>query len=98
VQLLLRLVRAVTLGSESRRTHDHILLSFETPQSGEPGPRIYIPQEQAGPVIPPDTGLPFRRFLRLASTPVVVLVFGRIKSDAFCAYSLPLEHVYLAVG
>jgi hypothetical protein len=28
------------------------------PQPGGPGPRIYIPQEQGGPVLPPDTGLP----------------------------------------
>jgi hypothetical protein len=27
------------------------------PQPGGPGPRIYIPQEQGGPVIPPGTGL-----------------------------------------
>jgi hypothetical protein len=36
------------------------------PQPGGPGPRIYIPQEQYGPVIPPGTGFPFRRLLRLA--------------------------------
>jgi hypothetical protein len=29
------------------------------PQPGGPGPRIYIPQEQGGPVISPDTGFPF---------------------------------------
>jgi hypothetical protein len=34
------------------------------PQPG--GNRIYIPQEEDGPVIPPGTGFPFRRFLRLA--------------------------------
>jgi hypothetical protein len=28
---------------------------------GGPAPRIDIPQEQAGPVIPPGTGFPFRR-------------------------------------
>jgi hypothetical protein len=40
---------------------DHILLSHLTlPQPGGPGSRIYIPQEQGGPVISPDTGLPFR--------------------------------------
>jgi hypothetical protein len=33
-------------------------------QPGGPGPRIYIPQ--GGPVIPPGTGFPFRRLLRLA--------------------------------
>jgi hypothetical protein len=36
------------------------------PQPGGPGPRIYIPQEQGGPVIPLGTGFPFRRLLRLA--------------------------------
>jgi hypothetical protein len=36
------------------------------PQPGGPGPRIYIPQEHDGPVIPPSTGFPFRRLLRLA--------------------------------
>jgi hypothetical protein len=35
------------------------------PQRGGPGPRVYIPQEQDGPVIPPGTEFPFRRLLRL---------------------------------
>jgi hypothetical protein len=35
-------------------------------QPGQPGPRVYIPQEQGGPVIPSGTGFPFRRLLRLA--------------------------------
>jgi hypothetical protein len=30
------------------------------------GPRIYIPQEQGGPIIPPGTRFSFRRLLRLA--------------------------------
>jgi hypothetical protein len=73
VQLLLDLARAVTLGSKSRRTHDHILLShLRPPQPGGPGSRIYIPQEQGGPVIPPSTGFPFCRLLRLAGTTVEV--------------------------
>jgi hypothetical protein len=48
VQLLLGLARAVTLGSKSRRTHDHILQSH-----------LRLPQEQGDPVIPPGTGFPF---------------------------------------
>jgi hypothetical protein len=36
------------------------------PQPGGPGPRIYIPEEQGGPLIPTGTGFPFRRLLRLA--------------------------------
>jgi hypothetical protein len=67
VQLLLGLARAVTLGSKSRRTRDHILLShLRLSQPGGPGSRIYIPREQGGPVIPPGTGFTFRRLLRLA--------------------------------
>jgi hypothetical protein len=61
LQLLLVLASAIILRSESRGTRDQILL----PQPGGPGPRIYIPQEQGGPVIPPGTGFPFRRILRL---------------------------------
>jgi hypothetical protein len=43
------------------------------PQSGGPGPRIYIPQEQDGPVIPPGTGfegkaLHIRSHIRLTLT------------------------------
>jgi hypothetical protein len=39
--------------SKFRRTHGHILLShLRLSQPGGPGPRIYIPQEQGGPVIP----------------------------------------------
>jgi hypothetical protein len=60
VQLLLALARAVTLGSKSHRTHGHILLShLRLLQPGGPGPRIYIPQEQGGPVISSGTGFPF---------------------------------------
>jgi hypothetical protein len=66
--LLLVLASAVPLGSESRGTQDHILLSqfLRLPQPGEPGPHIYISQKQGGPDIPPGTGFPFRRLLRLA--------------------------------
>jgi hypothetical protein len=57
----------VILGPKSRRTHDHSLRShLKFPQPGGPGSRIYISQEQGGPVIPPGTGFPFCRLLRLA--------------------------------
>jgi hypothetical protein len=36
------------------------------PKLWGPGPRIYIPQEQRGPVIPPGIWFPFHRLLRLA--------------------------------
>jgi hypothetical protein len=39
-------------------------LRFETPPTWRARCRIYIPQEQGGPVIPPGTGFPFRRLLR----------------------------------
>jgi hypothetical protein len=35
------------------------------PQPGGPGSRLYIPQEQGGPIIPPGTGFPFRILPRL---------------------------------
>jgi hypothetical protein len=58
---------AVTHSLESRRSNNHILLSHQRlPQHEGPVPRIYIPQEQGGPDIPPVTGFPFRRPLRLA--------------------------------
>jgi hypothetical protein len=47
----------ITQWSGSLRTRNHILLSpLRLPQPGGPGPRIYFPQEQGGPVIPPGTG------------------------------------------
>jgi hypothetical protein len=68
LQLLLVLASAVILGFESRGTHDHILLSQirDFPKPAGPGLRIYIPQELGAPLIPPGTGFPFRRLLRLA--------------------------------
>jgi hypothetical protein len=52
---------------KSCKTSNHTLLShLRLPQPGGPGSSIYIPQEQGGPVIPPGTGFPLRRLLRLA--------------------------------
>jgi hypothetical protein len=36
------------------------------PEPGGPGPRIYIPQEQSGPIMTTGNGFPFRRLVRLA--------------------------------
>jgi hypothetical protein len=47
----------VTQWSESHRTRNHILSHLRLRQPGGPGSRIYITQEQGGPVIPPGTGL-----------------------------------------
>jgi hypothetical protein len=41
-------------------------LRVETPPTWRTRSRIYIPQEQGGPVIPPGTVFPFHRLLRLA--------------------------------
>jgi hypothetical protein len=64
---------AATLWSDSRRTHNYILLShFCLSNPGGPGPHIYIYiyiyilQEWGGPVIHPGIGVPFCRFLRFA--------------------------------
>jgi hypothetical protein len=57
----------ITQLSESLRTRNHTLLShLRLPQPGGPGSRIYIPQEQGGPVIPPGTEFSLRRLLWLA--------------------------------
>jgi hypothetical protein len=66
LQLLLALARAVILEYESRETHDHNLLPQirYSPQPGGAGPRIYISQEQGGPVIPQE----LRSFSSLPTT------------------------------
>jgi hypothetical protein len=75
VLLLLGLAKAATLGSKSRRTFVGLILLSHLwlPQRRGPGPRIYLPQEHGGPVIPTVTGLPFVAFLRLAGLPAVEL-------------------------
>jgi hypothetical protein len=66
----------ITQWSESRRTRNHTLLShLRLPQPGGPGSRIYIPQEQGGPVIPPDTGFPLRLFYDSQGYGEVILTF-----------------------
>jgi hypothetical protein len=61
LQLLLVLASAVNLGSESRGTRDHILLSQirHSPNLEGQVPVFYIPQEQGGPVIPQELGSHF---------------------------------------
>jgi hypothetical protein len=57
----------ITQWYESRRTRNHTLLSYlRLPQPGGPVSRIYIPQEEGGPVIRPGAGFPLCRLLRLA--------------------------------
>jgi hypothetical protein len=65
LQLLLGLASAVILRSEPRGTLGHILLSqIRVSPNLEASPRIYIPQEHGGLVIPSGTRFPFRRLLR----------------------------------
>jgi hypothetical protein len=50
-----------------RDLRQHSTLSdSRLPQPRGPGPRIFSPQEEGGPIIPPGTGFPFRRLLRHA--------------------------------
>jgi hypothetical protein len=63
-------------GSPRQRSNSQVLVprisSYFTvsisrlPQPGGPGPRIYTPQEQGGPVITPGTGFHFRRLQQLS--------------------------------
>jgi hypothetical protein len=58
---------AIIYWLESRRTHNHLLLSHVSLlKPGGLRLRIYVLQEQGGPDIPPGTGFPFCRFLGLA--------------------------------
>jgi hypothetical protein len=98
----------VTLVSKFRRTDDPILLSYlRLPQFGGPGSRIYIPQEQGGQVIPPGTGLPFYRLLRLSGlrwrysnppphgqTIVRVIVTLRLAVTEYAMVSRPLWYLW----
>jgi hypothetical protein len=72
--LLLILARAVPLGSKSRGTQDHILLSqfLRLSHPGGPGSRIYIPQEQSGPDIPRGHWVPFPSLLTIRRSTVEV--------------------------
>jgi hypothetical protein len=56
---------AVILGSESRETHDHILL-FQAGDFWRARSPCLYPQRQGGSVIPSGIVFPFRRLLRLA--------------------------------
>jgi hypothetical protein len=49
-----------------RESGPHFVSDSRLPQPGGPGPCIYIPQDQGGPIIPPGAGFLFLRLLRLA--------------------------------
>jgi hypothetical protein len=59
-----------------------------------PGPRIYIPQEQGGPVIHPGTGFPFHPLLRLAGLRGGI----RLRLHPRLNYQLFWEPRYIASG
>jgi hypothetical protein len=84
------------------------------PQPEGPGPRICIPQEEGGPVIPPGTGFPVRRLLWLAGlgegvrtslqtglTPfgcLLLLYSVWVSKEMFVDHSYPRKRVPQRVG
>jgi hypothetical protein len=65
--MCLQICSVITQWPESHRTRNHTLLShLRLPQPGGPGSRIHFTHGQGGHVMPPGTGLPLRRLLRLA--------------------------------
>jgi hypothetical protein len=71
----------------------------ETPQPGGPGSRIYVPQEQGGPVIPPGTGFHFRRLLTTRRA-VVEVYYKANKGTVSSAVeqNLLLPAMFLIIG
>jgi hypothetical protein len=78
------------------------------PQPGGSGLHIYIPQEQGGTVIPPDTRFPFHpHYIALTRTAqkkifsifVCLLVAGETKCPQSCSFATAviLSPVYIAV-
>jgi hypothetical protein len=90
-QLLLALASAVILESESRGTHDHILLSQirDSSNPGCLGPRIFIPQEEGVPItFPPTTRRATVEILEPASTR------GRCKDIGYTfIYTVDLHYI-----
>jgi hypothetical protein len=68
LQLLLVLVSAVIITSESRGTHDHILLSQirDSPNLEGQVPVLISPRNRVAQLYPLGTGFHFHRLLRLA--------------------------------
>jgi hypothetical protein len=98
LDLVLILARAVILRSESRWTHAHNLLSQipDSPQPGEPGPLIYIPQNQGGLDIPPGIGLTGLR-LRYSTAPPHVTLQLTVSRSWCRAPSGAHDQVFIAV-
>jgi hypothetical protein len=66
LQLLLALASVVSGPSPAGIMITFYCLRVETPPTWRTKSTIYISKEQSGPVIPPGTGFPFHRPLRLA--------------------------------
>jgi hypothetical protein len=67
VQLLLGLARTIILGSNSRRTKTIFYrVVWDSPNLEGQVPVFICPRNRVPPVIPPGTGYPFCRLLRLA--------------------------------
>jgi hypothetical protein len=62
-------------------------------QTAGPDPRICIPQEQGGPVIPPGSGFPFRRLLRLAGATVEVFDPASTRDLSYIDIGVFIYHV-----
>jgi hypothetical protein len=76
-----------------RDSQSHVTVSdSRLSKPGDPGPRIYIPQEQGGPVIPPGTGFSFRRLLRLAGLRWRYSIRLRTGCPAPCCRTLLYNH------
>jgi hypothetical protein len=58
-------LQTTTNNGPMNKSNTQANINSRLPQPGGPGPHIYIPREQGGPVIPPGTGFFFRRLLRL---------------------------------
>jgi hypothetical protein len=52
---------------------------------------VCIPQEHGGPVIPPGTGFPFRRLLRLAGTTMDVFYPASTRDGLACVHNSPFS-------
>jgi hypothetical protein len=65
------------------------LTDSRLPQPGGPGSRIYIPQEQGGPVITPGTGFSFRRGCGVGGGEFHPLTWGRKQSPETEQYQVP---------
>jgi hypothetical protein len=88
---------------ESHRTHNHILLShLRLLQPGGPGPRIYISQEQGGPVIPSSIGLvsfssPLMARRTMAEVFKPAWIYWWIIWNGFTMKTVPLQNKVMVV-